>query len=187
MKQLLRQIGGRGVRQVGLRYAVLLCLAAAACADVPAPTPVGLPSGAFDPTTVAIGPVAAVAAPGVMMTRLDLDRLARSVAAELAADYPNRMAGVNGNPVAGSAAIKLVITNYDVGSPYYRLTLPGMARVAVSADVELLDFATRKKLAQYQISRDFAFGDVYSGSTIKDVEKGFAQSVAAIFRKPEAK
>jgi hypothetical protein len=60
----------------------------------------------------------------------------------------------------------------------------GLGQIHIDADVWVFDAATNESLGQYKVSKDFAFGGLYGLMTnIEDVEKGFARSVADIFKK----
>jgi hypothetical protein len=83
--------------------------------------------------------------------------------------------------------VKVVITKYDPGNAVARFMLAGLGQIRIEGDVVFSDAATGQQLAKYQVSKDFSFGGVYGGSTtIEDVEKGFAASVADILAKKQS-
>jgi hypothetical protein len=119
--------------------------------------------------------VNAVAATGVVMTSYDLDRIAQKVKAQLTAGAPGVLTG-NGPGLK----MKVFITQYDKGNAFARAMLLGLGQIHIEATVSLVD-STDAMVAQYQVSKDFAFGGVYGASTnIEDVEDGFAKSVVEI-------
>jgi Domain of unknown function (DUF4410) len=127
--------------------------------------------------------VTAEAQTGVVMQPYELERIVSLVKADLAtAGTPAAV-----QPAAAAAdppaKIKLVFTQYDKGSAFARFMLAGLGQIKIDADVIFLDATTGQQLGKYQVSKDFAFGGVYGGSTtIEDVEQGFAKSVAAIVK-----
>jgi Domain of unknown function (DUF4410) len=126
-------------------------------------------------STVKVTDVSAEANPGVIMTPMDLERIAQLTKA-------NILAVVGTHPGGADVNVKLVFTEYDKGNAFARFMLAGLGQIRISADVSVVDSATGRLLGQYQVSKDFAFGGVYGGSTkIEDVEEGFVKSVAEIF------
>lgn len=116
---------------------------------------------------------------GVVMTPSDIARITEQVRAEIAGKYPSALAA----PGAGTtmARIRIVFTQYDEGNAFARFMLPGLGQIRIDGDVLLLATDSDTVLAQYQISKQFAFGGLYGGTTnIRDVEKGFAKSVAEV-------
>ena len=82
--------------------------------------------------------------------------------------------------------MKITFTRYDEGNAFGRFMLAGLGQIYIEGDVVLFDSQTMQAVASYKISKDFSFGGIYGGTTtIRDVEKGFALSVAdAIKPKP---
>jgi hypothetical protein len=79
--------------------------------------------------------------------------------------------------------IKIIFTQYDKGNAVARFLLAGLGQIHMDADVIFIDGATGAQLGRYQVSKQFAFGGIYGGSTsIEDVEVGFAKSVAEILK-----
>jgi Domain of unknown function (DUF4410) len=168
--------GGRLLPAWG-RSALCLCLllVLSACA------------GSVAPPTVVLGPpqgqqiflrdVVAEAAPGVAMTPEDLKRNVQLVLAEIRASSP-AVLQPSGEPHAW--LMKIIFTRYDEGNAFARFMLAGLGQIRIEADVLLLDPDTGQTVAKYQVAKDFSFGGIYGGTTtIQDVEKGFARSVAA--------
>ncbi|MDB5408844.1 MAG: hypothetical protein JWL84_3756 [Rhodospirillales bacterium] len=126
--------------------------------------------------------VSAEAKPGVVMTQLDFDRIAQRVKAEVAAKTVAAPEGANATDGSRLVKLRLVFTNYDEGNRFARFMLVGLGQIHIDADVVLVDATSGATLGQYRVSKQFAFGGLYGGATsIEDVEKGFAKSVAEIF------
>src|SRR5690606_42084082 len=105
-----------------------------------------------------IADVMAEAAPGVDISRYDLDRIAGRLKGELQLRAAEMMAG----------------------NAFARAMLAGLGQIEIEADVFLID-AAGKTVAQYEVSKNFAFGGIYGASTsIEDVEVGFVKSVVEI-------
>jgi hypothetical protein len=126
--------------------------------------------------------VSAEAKPGIAMTQLDFDRISARVKAEVTAKTANAPGGAGSAEGTRLIKLKLVFTNYDEGSRFARFMLIGLGQIHIDADVVLVDATSGATLGQYRVSKQFAFGGIYGGATsIEDVEKGFAKSVAEIF------
>lgn len=161
--------------------AILLGLTAslAGCADsVSKPVPV-MALAPEQKTALKISGVATEAAPGVQMSQWDLDRISSRVVSELSTSGGVYVA--QGNPDAATASkMKIVLTKYDSGNAFARAMFAGLGQIEIEANVVLLNSAGAT-VAEYKVSKDFAFGGIYGASTsIEDVEVGFAKSVAAI-------
>src|SRR5690606_28290192 len=82
--------------------------------------------------------------------------------------------------------MKVVFTEYDDGNAFARAMLAGLGQIEIEADVFLIDIEG-KTLAQYEVSKTFAFGGIYGASTsIEDVEVGFIKSVVEIVKEQRA-
>ena len=116
---------------------------------------------------------------GVVMTPSDIDRITEQVRAEIAGKFPNALAAATVGTT--KARVKIVFTQYDEGNAFARFMLAGLGQIRIDGDVLLLAADSDIVLAQYQVSKQFAFGGLYGGTTtIRDVEKGFAKSVAEV-------
>lgn len=155
---------------------VLLALLGA-CAGSVAPPTVVLDLPQSQKAALRLGDITAETGPGVAVTPDDLHRIAELVTAEIHASSPAVLVPAG---AAGATLMKITITRYDEGSSFARLVLAGLGQIYIEGDVELLDGQTKQEVAGYKVSKDFAFGGIYGGvTTIRDVEKGFARSVAA--------
>jgi hypothetical protein len=150
-----------------------------ACAESVA-TPV--PVTALQPvqiTTLKVTDITDEAAPGIAVPSYDLERILDRVKAEVSATHPEILAAANAP--AGTAKIKIVITQYDEGNRLARFVLIGLGQIYLDGDVVFVDPSSGQEIARYKVSKNFAFGGMYGGITgMEDVEKGFAKSVAAI-------
>jgi uncharacterized protein DUF4410 len=107
------------------------------------------------------------------------------VKAEISAKHPGIWVASTppADPRGGAnvANVKIVFTQYDDGNAFARFMLMGLGQIHIDGNVIFTDAASGRQIAEYKISKDFAFGGIYGGTTrIEDVEKGFARSVAAI-------
>jgi hypothetical protein len=162
---------------------LLLCAGLAGCAGS-ASTPLlnGAPPSGFDTTTVPIGPVTDEAAPGVPMQSYDLERVRQLVQDDLSAAYADRVVA-QGAHAPGEVKVDMIFTTYDQGNAFARAMLAGLGQIHIAATVELIDVASGNVVASYSVEKTFAWGGMYGGTTtIEDVEKGFAQSVVAVFK-----
>jgi hypothetical protein len=176
-----RHIYGR----LGLLLALTMLVSA--CADSTS-TPVSVQGFAPEQkSAIHVTDVSAEAKPGVIVAQYDLDRISQRVKAAIQKDFPSVIADAGAPEVPSATKIKLVITQYDEGSAFARLMLAGMGQIKLDADVLFVDAATGQVVARYQVSKQFAFGGIYGGTTrMQDVEEGFAKSVAEIFREKKA-
>ncbi len=116
---------------------------------------------------------------GVVMTPGDIARIVEQVRAEISGKYPNAFAAPTGGNA--KARLKMVFTTYDEGNAFARFMLAGLGQIKVEADVLVLAEDSDQVLGQYKVAKQFAFGGIYGGTTtITDVEKGFARSVAEV-------
>jgi len=156
----------------------------AGCASTaPSPSLSGPPSASFNAATAPIGPVTAEAAPGVPMASYDLERVTQLVQTDLSAAYPGRLVPASAAATPGEVKVDMTFTDYDAGNAFARAMLAGLGQIHINATVRLIDATTGNVAASYDISKTFAWGGIYGGSTtIEDVEKGFAKGVVAIFK-----
>jgi hypothetical protein len=73
----------------------------------------------------------------------------------------------------------VALTRYDKGNAFARAMMPGLGKIHIDAQVAVFELPTRKKVADFDVDKTFAWGGLYGGATsIGDVEKGFAEGVA---------
>ena len=75
--------------------------------------------------------------------------------------------------------IPVLVTRYDKGNAFARFMLAGLGQIHIDGKVSVLLLPDRKKVAEFDIDKTFAWGGIYGGVTsIEDVEQGFAEGVA---------
>ena len=111
----------------------------------------------------------------------DRERIANLIVKSIKVEAPNLFATINQpNPGPGTLQAVVMIKRYDEGSAFARAMLIGLGQMHIDADVNLNDWATKGVVAQYEVTKTFAWGGLYGGFTgIKDVEDGFSKAVAA--------
>jgi hypothetical protein len=147
----------------------------AGCADsVSRPVPLQ----AFEQSApLRLSDVSADAEPGVPMSEGDFGLVSQKVRAYINAQSP----GVFGTG-PDALAMKIHFTRFDRGDAFARAMMAGLGQIKINATV-MLDDATGKQVAAYNVSKDFAFGGIVGATTtVEDVEEGFAKSVAEIVR-----
>ncbi|PPD39319.1 MAG: hypothetical protein CTY16_19175 [Methylobacter sp.] len=124
--------------------------------------------------------VSVQAAPHVALSQSDRFRMTNLIAEDVNFDAPNRFKAIN--PLVPNSTIlqaSVVIKRYDEGDAFYRLMLMGLGQIHIDADVVLADSATKNQLAQYEVTKTFAWGGYFGALIgIKDVEVGFCKAVA---------
>jgi hypothetical protein len=157
----------------GLLCIVLLTTLAACAGSVASPVAVlDLPQA--NKASLHLIHISAEAPPGTATTPDDLNRIVQRVTADIQASSPAIR-----QPASAVQAklMKITVTRYDEGNAFARFMLAGLGQIYIEGDVELRNASAR----EVQSSKDFAFGGLYGGmTTIREVEKGFARSVAAM-------
>jgi hypothetical protein len=75
--------------------------------------------------------------------------------------------------------LAVLMTRYDKGNAFARALLAGIGRIHVDASVTVLALPQRRKVAEFDIDKTFAWGGIYGAVTrVEDVEEGFAEGVA---------
>jgi hypothetical protein len=162
-------------------------LVVTACAESVAPPQAVVALPAEQMRSLHIKTVTAEPGPGVAMTPDDLSRNSQQVLAQIRAASPNVLVTPGDTTAPTEQTMKLVFTKYDEGSAFGRFMLAGVGQIYIEADVLIIDDVTGQQLADYKVSKDFSFGGLYGGTTtIRDVEKGFAKSVAEIVKQKAA-
>lgn len=161
---------------------VALVLGAAGCAGT---------AGSVTPVRVVASPaelaryrsvdVQVTRADGVEAGAGDTERIGRGIAAAVREKAPGRF------PAREAPGIQATVhlTRYEKGSAFARFMLAGLGQMHIEGDVTLKDQESGALLAQYQVSKTFAWGGMYGGSTtIEDVEVGFAGAAAEAILAP---
>jgi hypothetical protein len=109
-----------------------------------------------------------------------LARIREKVILQVADDHPRRF--VQSGPIAGEPYVRarVVITRHEPGSERMRFWLgPIDGRIHIDGDVFLYDGASTEWVGEFEVRKTFAWGGRYgSQTTIREVEEGFAESVA---------
>ena len=158
---------------------LLLALALAACAgDIARPVAIQ-PVTLVPKADLRLVEVVGETRQGVVMTPSDLARIGEMVRAEIQAKYPDAFAAPGPGQVP--ARIKMVFIQYDGGNAFARFMLAGLGQIHIEADVHILAATGNDVLGTYKVTKQFAFGGIYGGiTTLRDVEQGFARSVADV-------
>lgn len=86
----------------------------------------------------------------------------------------------NGNGEKKIYEVELLLTRYDKGNAFARMMLAGLGQIHIDGQVKLLELPDRKLAGEFSISKTFAWGGMYGGSTsIEDIEQTFADGVAS--------
>jgi hypothetical protein len=166
----------------GLSCTVLLVTLAACAGSVAPPTTV-TDLSQDQRASLHLSDITGEVGPGVAMTPDDVNRIVQQVAAEIRAASPNVLLTAGDPEAVQTKLMKMTFTRYDDGSAFARFMLAGLGQIYIEGNVVLLDTQTGQVLGQYKVSKDFSFGGIYGGITnIRDVEKGFARSVAEIVK-----
>jgi hypothetical protein len=125
--------------------------------------------------------VAVESTPEIPLTATDKDRILQLILNSIQEESPDRFTTINAStPMPGTLHVAVTITRYDEGNAFARFMLAGLGQMHIDADVVLTDESTKEKLAQYEVTKTFAWGGIYGAATnIKGIEEGFAKAVAA--------
>jgi hypothetical protein len=85
--------------------------------------------------------------------------------------------------------VDLMLTRYEKGSSFARFMLAGLGQIHIDGEVTLFELPERNQVGKFSISKTFAWGGIYGGSTsMEDIEQTFADGVAeGLTGKAEAK
>ena len=133
---------------------------------------------------------------GVEMPEREQQRVVSMVKQELESRAPGRFVFLEPNEEASEAAptteqpdmtepktavMKILFIEYDEGSAFARFMIAGAGQIRIDTDVTLRDKATYELLGEYEVSKQFALGGIYGGTTdVEDVEEGLAKGIAEI-------
>lgn len=112
---------------------------------------------------------------GVTIEELEKQRLARTISGKIDAQK------IQNGDTRGKREFEIVVqvTRYDKGNAFARFMLAGLGQIHIDGKVSVLLLPDRKKVAEFDIDKTFAWGGIYGGVTsIEDVEQGFAEGVA---------
>ena len=75
--------------------------------------------------------------------------------------------------------LKIEFTRYEKGNAFARAMLAGLGQIHIDAFIRLVDKSNKDVLGTYKVTKTFAWGGIYGGTTrIEDVEPAFAEAVA---------
>jgi hypothetical protein len=155
-----------------------LFLLAACASDPPPPTPVDA-LGPQQKASLRIAGITDEAVPGLVISQSDLDRILQQAKTEISLVRPDAWSVGSAQTGAPVVKIRMVITKYTTGDAGLRLLGPGLGRMEMGGDVLFSDAQTGSQVAKYQVFKEFSGGGIWGATTsIQDVEKGFARSVA---------
>jgi hypothetical protein len=151
----------------------------AACASDPPPPKAVDALGPEQKASLRIAEITDEAVPGLVISQPDLDRILQQAKTEISLVRPDVWSVGNAQPGAPVVKIRMVITKYVAGDAGLRFLSPGLGRMEMGGDVLFSDALTGGQVAKYQVFKEFSGGGIWGASTsIQDVQKGFARSVA---------
>lgn len=125
----------------------------------------------------------------VPMTSYDRERLINTIVRKV--QVANRFKTIDSASSEYNTLVATIqITNYDRGNAFLRFLLAGLGQIHIDGKLTLVGRGTGEHVGEYEVSKTFAWGGFYGmGTTIEQVEEGFAEVVAEIllqkYEKPE--
>lgn len=118
---------------------------------------------------------------GVPLTSVDKERILNLIIKNIRSESSIRFHTINSTtPSSSTLHASVVIKRYDKGNAFVRFFLAFFGQMHIDADVILDNLSTKEKIAQYEVTKTFAWGGVYGSATsIQDIEEGFSKAVAA--------
>jgi hypothetical protein len=119
--------------------------------------------------------------PDISSGSFDKERILSLIVKDIRTEAPGRFKTINQtSPEPDTLNAVVMIKRYEEGNAFARAMLAGLGQMHIDADVTLTNWETKESIAQYEVSKTFAWGGAYGAFTdIKDVEDGFAKAVAA--------
>ncbi len=95
----------------------------------------------------------------IQLSKLDKKRLTQRIKDNITTEKPHRFKTINRKP-SNRKKLRAVVSikEYDEGSKFARFMLPGLGQIHIDADIILSDYLSKNKLAQYEITKTFAWG-----------------------------
>jgi hypothetical protein len=116
------------------------------------------------------------ASAGIEITDLEKQRIAQLITSDL--DVMRLHNAANSDPK--DCVVDVTITRYQKGNAFARAMLAGLGQIHIDAHVQILAGANKEKLADFTLTKTFAWGGIYGAATsMEDIEKTFANGVAA--------
>jgi hypothetical protein len=116
------------------------------------------------------------ASAGIEITDLEKQRIAQLITNDLEVMRLHNAA--NSDPK--DCVVDVTITRYQKGNAFARAMLAGLGQIHIDAHVKILTGTNNEKLADFTLTKTFAWGGIYGAATsMEDIEKTFASGVAA--------
>jgi hypothetical protein len=121
------------------------------------------------------------AAGGVTLSSADKERLRDLIMRSIDDGSTGRFKLIHDlNANGGGVEAQVLIKRYDEGNAFARAMLAGLGAMHIDAEVTLVDRKSQDAVARHEVTKTFAWGGAYGGgTTIRDIEEGFAKAVAA--------
>jgi len=125
---------------------------------------------------------------GVEINQGQADRITDYVVTKLTERDPDCFKSISKHCEAASTLLVTVnFTRYKEGSAFARSMLAGLGQMHIDAIVIISDKASDKTIAKHEVTKTFAWGGVYGGSTrIEDIEPAFAEAIVSIILQEES-
>lgn len=120
-------------------------------------------------------------ADGSYIPRSAASRIRALIVRDVGRHHLGRIAPTNTSSAAPALEMHVQITRYEEGDALARLMLAGLGQIHIEGDVRIYGADAADVLAWYEVAKTFAWGGTYGAATsIRDVEVGFAKTVAGI-------
>lgn len=119
---------------------------------------------------------------GVAMHDYEVDRIINHLRTKLIEKDPNCFQEISKQCEKPSTLILTInFTRYDKGNAFARAMLAGLGQMHIDAEVVIEDKANNQVLARHEVSKTFAWGGMYGGTTrMEEIEPAFAEAIANI-------
>jgi len=122
------------------------------------------------------GRILVEAAPGVSMLEYEIQRLTQHIEPQVQTKKALNVQA--GEP--RDYEVQVEVTRYEKGNAFARAMLAGLGQIHLDADITLYRASPRETLGRFTVSKTFAWGGIYGGSTsMEDIEPVFAEGIAA--------
>jgi hypothetical protein len=119
----------------------------------------------------------------IKLTEQEIERIAGKIINEFKKDplYVNYT--FNASSTTETINVECKIMNYDRGNAFARAMLAGLGSMNIKAEIIVENSKTGELLAEFTVSKTFAWGGVYgAGTNMSDIEEGFAKGVLSGFK-----
>jgi hypothetical protein len=165
------------LRTACVASSMLLAALLAGCASAPpAPTHLKAEVPGTRVTSVDTVQVVVNAPDAVKATADEKARLADKIKSRINATKGS----VPGTGAPRSYSVELVLSRYEKGSAFARFMLAGLGQIHIDGKVTIFGMPEHQSLVSFDMSKTFAWGGAYGGSTTIDtIEDTYADGVAA--------